>query len=450
MNRRLSFLMLSGVLACGSVAPLAGKEKSKEDLNAIINSSYSFLKNREPEMTAGEYAIYQKVVAMASANAEFALKLMETMMGGTGPGTAAFEFVTGNIYYTNHKLPEAEAHYKTALAKYPDYTRAWANLGILYYAQQRFAEAIPCFSKAVSLGDKESSTLGLLATCHNKAGNILAAEIAYSQALAIDPANDDWVKGLLELYLQAKYYPQAESIVKQLLKANPKDPQHWLIYANILIAQNRKFEAIAALETLVSLGNTAAEPVLLLGDLYAEQKLFSEAVTNYRAALANSPDLGTKRLLNYAEILVSQNHPEEAESLLEKIEHQADPKHRTEILQWKAAAAAARKDWPEARKRYEVLVAEAPMNGEGLLGLGEVCKNQGDLVHAEFAFEQAARIPEHVYLASVQLANLAVKAQKYHEAIRFIEQALASDKNPALQDYLTKIQAMLPANSSAR
>lgn len=444
-----SFNIIAGtLLAFLSVSATAKEDAPGVNLNALINSSYSFLKNREPEMTAGEYALYQKVVAMASSNPEFAMKLLEAMTMGSGPASAAFEFVVGNIYYTNHKMADAETHYKSAIKKYPDYIRAWSNLGILYYAQQQYTEAVPCLSKAVALGDHESSTLGLLATCHNKVGNIVAAEIAYREALSSDPSNEDWLNGLLELYIQAKSYVQAESLVKQLLRTNPKDAQHWVIYGNILVAQNRRMEGIAALETAGLLGGKDQAATMLLGDLYADQKLYKEASSLYLKLRTDSPDLGTTRLLRYSEVLLGDHQDDEAERLLLLLEKASDPKYRIAILQARASISTDRKDWGEARKRYEQLVAAAPLNGEGLMGLGEACRNQGDDLHAEFAYEQAAQLPDFAHQANVQLANLAVKAKKYNDAVDYIQKALAVQKSTALQEYLLKVQSFVPIETN--
>ena len=71
------------VALCG----VASASDPKLDPKRIINESNSFLKEREPEMTEEEYALYQKVVTMLSSNPEFALKLLEAMMSDKEPPT---------------------------------------------------------------------------------------------------------------------------------------------------------------------------------------------------------------------------------------------------------------------------------------------------------------------------------------------------------------------------
>ena len=157
------------------------------DPKRIINESNSFLKEREPEMSEEEYALYQKVVTMLSANPDFALKLLEAMMSDKEQPSPAFQFILGNAYYAVGQIDKSEAYYRASVNRYPTFLRAWVNLGILYYSAGRYGEAVPCFSKAVVLGDRDSATFGLLGYCLQKQGDLVSAEMAYMQALSGDP-----------------------------------------------------------------------------------------------------------------------------------------------------------------------------------------------------------------------------------------------------------------------
>jgi len=175
----------------------------KLDPKRIINESNGFLKEREPEMSAEEYALYEKVVEMISTQPDFALKLLEAMINDKEPPSPAFEFILGNAYYAAGQTAKAEVKYRSAVNRYPTFLRAWVDLGVLYYAAEKFTDAIPCFSKAVTLGDRDPNTFGLLGYCLEKMGNVVPAEMAYMQALSGDPTNGDWMEGLLRIYIQA-------------------------------------------------------------------------------------------------------------------------------------------------------------------------------------------------------------------------------------------------------
>src|SRR6187551_2628273 len=228
------------------------------DPKRIINDSSSFLKEREPEMSAEEYALYEKMLSMLSSNPAFALRLLEAMTKEKEEPSPAFQFILGNAYYAAGDNVKTEASYRAAVERYPTFLRAWNNLGVLYYTTDRFGEAVKAFSKSVSLGDREPTTYGLLGYSLEKEGNFIAAEVAYMQALSGDPGNTDWQEGLLRLCVEGRQLVRAEGIARTLIKAKPSEARFWLILANILLTDHRKLEAIAMLE--VAAGSGVATP----------------------------------------------------------------------------------------------------------------------------------------------------------------------------------------------
>lgn len=416
----------------------------KLDPNRIINESYSFLKNREPEMTATEYALYDKVVSLISTRPDYAMKLLQTMMDDKQPPSPAFEFVLGNAFYSSSKFDLALAHYQNAVQRYPDFQRAWVNLGMTYYSMLRYPEALPCFMKALSLGDREASTYGVYAFCLAKADNVLGAEMAYTQAFTLDPENPDWIHGLVELYLTSKQYARAEALVRQLVRLRPAENRNWMLHANILLAQDRKLDAIAVLETGTRLGVVDNYGTLLLGDLYAQQGLFPEAVAIYNQVISKDPAAGTQHLLGYAQSLIAGEQLPQAQRILDSATPGDTRETRLLYLETKAALFSARKAWPEAQKSLEDILQIDALNGRALLGLGEIHNTGGNATKARLFYEQASQLPEFAYQANLELANLALAAKDYPKSLGHIRKALGIQKSPALQEYLARVSALIP------
>ena len=419
----------------------------KLDPKRIINSSSSFLKEREPEMSAEEYALYEKVVTTLSANPEFALKLLEAMMNEKELPSPAFEFILGNVYYSAGQTAQAEARYRSAVKRYPTFIRAWTNLGILYYTSDKYAEAKPCFSKAITLGDREPATFGLLGYCLERTGNIVAAEMSYMQALSGNPDNSDWLEGLLRVYIQGRQYGRAESLVKTLIKQQPMKAEFWLAHANILLADNRKLEAIVLLEVSVGAGVAGENELNLLGDLYAEQGFNAEAADVYQKILALNPQVGEGKLLHFAQVLISVNRLAQAESVLGRLKTGLTPAGRLVYLQSRADLFAARNQWPDARKELQELLQSAPLNGKALLGLGRGYAAEDDLIHATFAFEAAYQVPDSAYRASLELANIELKNRHYDKCVEYLQKALSLEKSDAVEDYLVRVKTMIGKSS---
>ncbi len=412
------------------------------DPKRIINDSYGFLKSQEPEMAADEYALYEKAVSLISVRPEFGLKLLESLVASGEHKSPAFELALGNVYYSSGKPDMAETYYRRAIGQLPDFQRAWNNLAALLYSQGRYAEAIPCFMRVVANGKGDANTLGVLAYCQSRAGNAVAAEMNYIQALGLDPDNPDWINGLLSLALESKQYGRAEMLLKQLIRLKPQDAHTWMLYATVLTNEGRPVEAIAALDSAASLGLVGDDGYLLLGDLCVEQKLEPEAIAAYRHAMAQSPDIGAKRLINYARALVATDSLPEAERALGGIRENLSAESQLLLLQTRAEIDRAKHDWPAAQRNLEAVLQLQPLDGPTLLTLGQVYKAQGNLTSADMVLEQAVRIPASAYRACLELGDIAVQKHHYQRAVEYLEKALALEKSAALQQYLAKLKLL--------
>ena len=414
----------------------------KLDPKRIINESNSFLKEREPDMTAEEAALYEKVVMMLASQPDFAIKLLEAMLTEKEQPSPAFEYILGNAYYAAGQVDKAETRYRSAVTRYPSFVRAWDNLGVLYYAGDRYAEAVPCFSKAVALGDHDPTTLGLLGYCLEHTGNSVGAEVSYLQAISSSPENTDWMEGLLRVYVQGRQYGRAESLARSLLKLRPGDGRLWLALANILRADNRTLEAIVVLESSVGAGFGGLDEMTLLADLYAEQGLQPEAAAIYEKVLAQAPEVGERLLLRFAQTLIAAGKLNQAENVLARLRAPVTPAGRIVLLQAKSDLLAARKQWPEARKTLEELLKTAPLNGRALLGLGYSYAGEDDPIHATFAFEAASQIPDAAYRANLELANIDLKDRHYDKCADHLQKALAIERTDAVEDYLARVKTL--------
>jgi tetratricopeptide (TPR) repeat protein len=437
----LSLLLLAGIAF--PAIPVRSESTPSVDPKRIINESNEFLKDREPEMSVEEYTLYEKVLTMLSTNPEFAVKLLEAMGNDKEPPSPAFEFILGNAYYAAGQTTKSEEKYRSSVKRYPSFLRAWVNLGVLYFATERYKDAIPCFSKAITLGDRDSSTFGMLGYSLEKQGNIVSSEMAYMQALSGDPGSADWKEGLLRICVEGKQFSRAESLVKTIIKDRPSEYQFWLIYANILLSEDRKLDATVLLEAAAGMGVANAEELSLLGDLYADQDLVPEAASAYRKVLASSAELGETKLLHFARILTEDGKLQAAQDILDTLQPKVSSDGQVEFLQDRADLLVAQKHWPEARGELENLLKLQPLNGKALLSLGRNYLMEEDVPRATLAFEQASNIPATAYVASLELSNIELKNRHYAKCAEYLEKALSIQKTDAVEDFLARVKTMV-------
>ncbi|MEO6002567.1 MAG: tetratricopeptide repeat protein [Opitutus sp.] len=423
-----------------------GRAPPKLDPKRIINESYSFKRNAEPEMTEEEYAIYEKIVDMIAVQPEIALKLLETIIAGSQKPSAAFEFVLGNVYFSNNRADLAEQHYRKAVTIYPPFTRVWSNLGALLYGQGRYEEAGKCLTKTIESGDRDAHTLGLLAYCLEKTGHKTAAEMDYIQALGLDPGNTDYLEGLVGLYYEGHQFERAEDLLAQLVRLKPDERHNWLLYANVLMGQNRPLEAIAVLESARSLELLETDGLLVLGELYQKGHFYREATQTFLLLRKHSVKISAECLLACAESLTAEGKLPAAEEALTAINFEISPETRFRLIMAKAGLYAARRDDQKQKEQLTVALTLDPLNGKALLAMGRFYKEHEDMARADIALEAAANQPEYAYRACIELADVALKTRRYQRGLDYLERAMALEKTVLLQQYITKIKLIVAEN----
>lgn len=442
-------LLLGGLSSGFATAPGAAIDHKR-----LINESSGFIKKHEPEMSESEQAVYEKIAPILARRPAFALKLltaMSTSSDGDEKPSPAFEFMRGNAFYSAGRYPEAETKYRYAVESSPTFTRAWNNLGVLYYTQERYAEAAPCFSKSVSLGDRDPTTFGLLGNSFEKAGNTVSAEMAYMQALATDPANISWTEGLLRIYIAGKQHAKAETLVRTLLKNHPREARYWLTYVNLLLSTGRQLEGIALLERMNATGLTREEDVILLADLYAEQRMTSEALATFAKVAGSQPEIAEQKRLQFVRSLIAERSWTGASAVLQALaQTRLSPHGRVAYLEARVEMEIARKDWVGAKSELEALLKEAPANGSAWIGLGRVHVAEAEPAKAVEAFERAYAIPESCYRACIELTNIEFKNRHYERCLGYLEHALSIQRTPAVENFRNQIRNLIPAERPSK
>lgn len=438
-------LVLVAPLAAANAPWLDGSNPApKLDPKRIINSSMNFLTGREPDLSAEEHALYEKAQQLMTTQPEAARTLLEGLVEkpkGGEPASPAFDLLLGNLHYAAGRAAQAEVRYLNAVERYPAFLRAWTNLGVLYYAQGQYAKAIPCLTKAVVLGDRASTTLGTLALCLEGTGDAVGAELAFVQALALDPGNVGWMDGLVRVFVQAKQYARAEVMVRNLIKEQPDEPRYWRTYADIMVAAGRRLEAIALLEQTVAGGTAGREEIAQLAGLYADENLVPEAVLTYQKIEVSAKTLGERRTLQLARVLMARAEWTQAQALLDELGKPAG-EGREAFLRIQADLFSAQRKWGETKAALDELLQLNPMDGNALVSLGRVYLAEGDEVHAILAFEAAIQTAEGAHPASLVLANLELKRRHFERSIFHLEKALSLERNEEVEDILTRVRSL--------
>ena len=262
----------------------------------------------------------------------------------------------------------ADASYRKAIAANPSQFEAHAALGLLLAKQGHPSQAMPLLSAAEKLTpnppdptaqaqanralarlllptDPDAASAALLDALKEspetaddsllageiatKDGNTDAAADAYGRVIAQTPEGSPQqaqaTAGLAHLLIAAKRYPEADSVLRKGIAANPHNTAMQAQLADVLNQEGRPKEAITALETLHAAQPDDSAVTSMLADLYTQTGDAATAQPLYAQLLQKSPH-DTNLLAADGDALVRAGHFAAAVPVLQEAT-QLDPKN---------------------------------------------------------------------------------------------------------------------------
>ncbi len=220
----------------------------------------------------------------------------------------AQKFITEALqFHQDGDLEKAEKLYCRVLDFVPQFTLAHFNLGLIYFAEQNFAQAVYHYKEAAAQQPDDSDILFNLALSLKKMGRLSEAVEVYFQVLALIP-HDPEAHYNLALALQAQHeYDQAIHHYQEAIALNPAyGPAHNNL-GFLFQRRGRKTEAIKTYKKLIALNHNAASARHMLAALQGDttagapdeyvQEIFDNYAANYDNSLVNNLGYETPGLL---------------------------------------------------------------------------------------------------------------------------------------------------------
>ena len=199
---------------------------------------------------------------------------------------------TGSALITEHRLPEAEAAYRRALAEDAKSGLAWDGLGLALLDAQRWSESRAALERALQLDPDSARTayhLGLVDDAENR----LADAVAHLRAaLHVDPTNLDAERHLATDLIRLQKDDEAVVVLTDLIRHAPNDAEAHRALGGALGGVGRLRDAKAELATSVRLTPSNGETWLDLCLVFLDLKEAKEAADACRTAreYGASPD----------------------------------------------------------------------------------------------------------------------------------------------------------------
>lgn len=425
------------------VYPLSQNSWDNPEFVNRFLGSYGVNTRLEPDISREEATLFNELADLISSDPVAATARLRGAI--TAESSAALDYTLASLLLQEGNYEQAVGNYKTAILKFPNFMRAYKNLGLAHVQAGNFTDALPMLVKAIELGDGDGNTYGLLGYAYLNTDKPQAALDAYRIAYVLRPENRDWKIGVAQgLNLTGKY-DEGAAVLRELIQDYPDYIPFYINRSNALIALGREMQAASHLEIVKRMGKADVASLRLLGDIYLNAFMPRLAVDNYLAALRDDNPISKEGALIAARNLVTFGAFKEADVFISAIqETEGENLNSVEtvtLLNLSAEIALAAGNDAEASQILEKVVEEDPLNGRALLLLGNFNNRMGDFEQAEFFYERASEIGSVQVDALIQHDRMLVGNRNYSGAVRLLERAQGLRPSTNVENYLNAVRS---------
>jgi cellulose synthase operon protein C len=264
------------------------------------------------------------------------------------PEELGYTVELANYYIEHQRIDDAEALLKSAVQKYPDNDDAKLRL-VEFLGKQRKPElAIAQLEQYVAATPKSYKLRAALARIY--AGTNLPDKAIATYQYTVDNSDGD-AEGIdarnriIELLLAQKKNPEAEALIKEVLKLEPENADALFIRAQIALNNNDANSAIADLRTILKGAPESVPALSLMGAAQERIGAANLALDNYKKLIQINAD-NVSALSNAARLQLAQNQVDDARKLLEHARQLAPD--NLDVARSLADVYSRKKMWTEA------------------------------------------------------------------------------------------------------
>jgi tetratricopeptide (TPR) repeat protein len=349
------------------------------------------------------------------------------------------------VQFQQDKIDDALVNYRNAVAKFPNFRRAYRSIGLICTRKSQYEAAIAAFNKMIELGGADAYSYGLLGFCHSARGDYQPSEAAYRNALLLQPDNVEWRLGLTRSVFKQAKYEDAASLLDVLITNYPDKADFWLLQSHTYLGLKQPMKAAVNLEALDSIGKSTVDSLFTLGDIYVSEALPDMALSAYDRAIAKNPTQPVSRSIRAAEVLAARGGLLQSKTLLTHVKANwndtlSDTDRRKVLkLQARLTMNSGSGDAETATVLEEVIALD-PLDGEALMLLGQHYNRISQPDKAILYYERAARIDAFAANAKVKIAQVFVAQGRFTEALPLLRDAQSLKPRDDIARYIEQVE----------
>ncbi|MCY2926029.1 MAG: tetratricopeptide repeat protein [Planctomycetota bacterium] len=397
----------------------------------------------EPRVTPEEVEVLEQVRPLMGADLPKAKALLEKNV--TKDSSAIFDVTLGGICFQQDNVDQALACFREAVRKCPSFGRGWRNLGLAHIRKGNQDEAITAFTKMIELGGGDAYSYGLLGFAYASKEDYQAAEVAYRNALLLDPKNTEWRLGLTRCVFKQEKFQDAATLLKVLIQRYPDKADFWLLQAHTYLGMKKPLDAAMNLEAVDRMGKATPETLHTLGDIYVSEDLMDSAVHAYCRAVEVDAAQPVARPIRDAETLAAHGALPQARQVSDFIRKTMEAKvadaDRSKLLKLDARLSMADgAATQETAKVLEDVVKLDPLDGEAIMLLGKYYADKQQPDRAIFWYERAGGIEKFEDKAKLRHAQILVGMRRFGDAVPLLRRVQEINKREDVSRYLEQVE----------
>jgi tetratricopeptide (TPR) repeat protein len=301
------------------------------------------------------------------------------------------------------RYPDAERAFERLRSLEPDVPEIYANLGLIYFQEKKFEQAVPTLRHALKVKPALPKLDTLLAMSLSELGEYQEALPGLEKGFHRSP--DPAIKRMCGLQLERAYTwlhenGKAVEVALDLDRLYPNDPE--VLYHNAKIFGNSAFLSVQKLAKIAPNSVWRHEAA---GEAYESQGSYVQAIDQYQRVIAIDPHrLGVHYRLGRTWLARSRDD-------------------------------SSTDDRKQAMKEFEKELELDSSNANAAYELGDMYRSSGQLNEAKDAFELALKSHPDFEEAHLGLASVLMSLRQPALALPHVQRAIALNHDDAVSWY---------------
>ncbi len=381
---RLLFVLLGLMLVAGCASP------KPSALEAVVKPRSPYVSEIVLPEAKAYFGYAQFRMLIVDKRWDEAIQALERALA-FDPQSEKLQLTLAKAYLHNQQIDKGGATLERLLQGFPNQAQGWQLLGELRSYQERYADALR----------------------------------AYTQALVINPANENIRLRLIAVYDQQNDLPQAIAETNTLLGLNPDSLAGRLTLARLQRDSRQAAEAIKTYRDLLLRRPGQLQTILELGQLLEKEQQVGEAIDLYRESIKDNPEL--LAIYNQlARILILQERYEEALILLEQAQRQRPDD--MQILTRIGLLQLSREDYLGGEETFRRALMLQPHEPRNLYSLGMALIGQQRNSEALLTLQQIPHDSMVYAEAALQRGYLYRQEGDLEQGVEILRQAVETGK----------------------